>query len=626
MADVESSSARTWAWAAVALTWLVVFECVRVLFPLLYQVRETAGSLTTVVIALVVFAAPGLGGPLARSLGVRTTFLLSVGVLVAGRVAMGFVRPIPLWIAAVATGLGLIAVALEIGARRLSGVALAAAVFVGLSADAVVRGGFQTWDAAWRPGALPVVEALAVGAGLLLCARAARGIGSGSADSFGAGAVFVGPFLLLELLFLQNPAFAASATGLSMSGAVALVLLGDVVAIATIATGRATSIERTVAAMLVVAGTAVLAIGEGASAGVALPLTQAGVAVVLASAFARGSRGGRTTARCGLAAALGLVIFVGLAFAYQIQIENPLPIPRATWVLAAAALLALAVVRAPSAVGVPGADREPVPWRVAVIPLAGLVVVPGALALGAPKTLPAPTGSRPIVLVDWNVHSTVNADGQIDPEAIARFVEAHHADVVVLQEVGRGWPISGEVDVAEWLSRRLEMPYAWAAAADGQFGNVVLSRFPIERASAVDLPYGDGPQQRSYVFAVLDAGAGRTLSVFGTHLQDGDRPDTNAEQIRTLIQDWGGASATVIAGDMNQQPTDPNIELFSAAGLVSAQDAAGLSGASTARDPNFPGDRVDWIFTAGDIGLSGFQIFPDPASDHLPLVVGLSLG
>ena len=56
---------------------------------------------------------------------------------------------------------------------------------------------------------------------------------------------------------------------------------------------------------------------------------------------------------------------------------------------------------------------------------------------------------------------------------------------------------------------------------------------------------GEGPQHRSYVRVVLEVSPGRTLTVFGTHLQDGDRPATNAAQIRTLLRAWGREPATM---------------------------------------------------------------------------------
>jgi endonuclease/exonuclease/phosphatase (EEP) superfamily protein YafD len=58
---------------------------------------------------------------------------------------------------------------------------------------------------------------------------------------------------------------------------------------------------------------------------------------------------------------------------------------------------------------------------------------------------------------------------------------------------------------------------------------------------------------------------------------------------------------------------------------VSVQDAVGDPGASTAREPEFPGNRVDWIWVSDDLTPSDFAIVPNRASDHLPLVVTVRL-
>jgi endonuclease/exonuclease/phosphatase family metal-dependent hydrolase len=228
--------------------------------------------------------------------------------------------------------------------------------------------------------------------------------------------------------------------------------------------------------------------------------------------------------------------------------------------------------------------------------------------------------------MDWNIHSAMNGSGQLDPEAIAREAERRDPDVLILREVPRGWAISGSFDMAEWLLARLDMPYRWAAAADGQFGNLVLSRLPIRSVRSALLPYGAGPQHRSYLLVELDAGGGRTATVVGTHLENKEGTPTRANQIGTILRTVKGRLSTVIAGDMNMQPGDADVALFTQAGFASAQDATGHGSESTARDPNFPGDRPDWIFGASEVTFADFQIVRNEASDHLPLVVTVSLG
>jgi endonuclease/exonuclease/phosphatase family metal-dependent hydrolase len=163
------------------------------------------------------------------------------------------------------------------------------------------------------------------------------------------------------------------------------------------------------------------------------------------------------------------------------------------------------------------------------------------------------------------------------------------------------------------------MPYVYAPAADRQFGNVVLSRLPILWSKGVFLPQIDGAQRRSYLLAEIDIGQGRSVTVIDAHLEGEDRD--HAAQVKRLLAAWGGSPHTVIAGDMNMQPDDPDRARFDESGLISAQDSAGQGGVSTAAEPRFPGDRVDWIFGPADLSLSEFHIGRTRASDHLPLAV-----
>ena len=606
-----------------ALTAFAVFEAVRILFPLLFAVRESSGSGLAVGIAFLAFLAPSLAGPLHRVAGNHAALLLAVAVLAAGRLGFTFVRPIPVWLAAVTTAAGLIALTLELRAARAtpeSSSAFAIGVLVGLSADTVVRGAFLSWDAAWRTGLVPTVVTLAIAAGLVAFAMVDRG----EADEepsfrYALPAALLGPFLMLQLQFVQNPAFVASGTGLALPAASALVLLGDALGIAAviwIGTGRVSAAPRVLAAAIALGGTVTLATANGALVAVALPVTQMAAVGLLAAGLAHWLEipTYATAWRTGLASTLGMVAFVALAFAYQIHIDVPLPVPRPAWPVLAAAALALAGARSRRV--------EPTPrWRALwVLPLAGLAL-PLTLSVTAPALCEAPGDGSPVRVLDWNLHGAVDGEGQVDPEAIARLIETQAPDVVVLQEVARGWPITGTVDMAEWLSRRLQMPYAWAPAADDQFGNVVMSRFRIEEAEVIALPYGEGPQHRSALRVVLDAGFAEPFTVIATHLQNGEHPSTNGAQIEVLLDTWGGGATTIIAGDMNVQPTQENAALFTDAGLVSAQDVTGHGSSSTARDPNFPGDRVDWIFGSSDLVFSEFSILESEASDHLPVLV-----
>jgi endonuclease/exonuclease/phosphatase family metal-dependent hydrolase len=246
-----------------------------------------------------------------------------------------------------------------------------------------------------------------------------------------------------------------------------------------------------------------------------------------------------------------------------------------------------------------------------------------ALARPGLNTLAA-TGTS-LRVMTYNVHAGgIDQDGQLDPEAIARVIEVQHPDVVALQEVVRGWPGPGSIDLAEWLSHRLRMAYCYAPAADGQFGNVLLSRLPIQGHVAVSLPRVKAAMQRSYLVTTIEIGAGQSITVIDAHLE-GARSD-HPEQVESLVDRWGHGRHTVIVGDMNMQPTNPDVSIFTAAGLVSVQDRLGRGSQPTATRPKFPGDRPDWIFASPDLSFSGFVIGSISPSDHRPLAVTVNLG
>src|SRR3989304_5564568 len=76
-----------------------------------------------------------------------------------------------------------------------------------------------------------------------------------------------------------------------------------------------------------------------------------------------------------------------------------------------------------------------------------------------------------------------------------------------------GWATTGTTDAVAWLSNRLEMPYVYGPAADGQFGNAVLSRFPIVDWAVGELPKSSGSRPRGSPLSLLDIGRGDTVRV-----------------------------------------------------------------------------------------------------------------
>jgi endonuclease/exonuclease/phosphatase family metal-dependent hydrolase len=593
----------------IAVTTAVLAGVLRAAFPPFGHLAATSGGLTVSAAILIVCLA-GLLAPAVRAVaGPRGLLLAGVGGLLVVRLAMQALSPAP-WSAFAGAAFGMLALtALYETARGLSGTGFAVAVVGGLTADTALRLAFGTWDPAGRSGVLPWLACLVlVGAGALALVRQLRtslieAPAIGWRDALGAAAL--GPFLALQVLVLASPAFAASSGWLSLPVAGAVVLGAQALTLAFLSSGLAVA---AVPGGVCVFGGTLLGVGAAAVTGrygltgwVAVAVIVAGQVlsawllavacrVPLRRGGFRGRRGdvpvepgradtGGRAWRIDLGAALGGLLIALVLLPYQSHYAAPLPLPNK--VLPGAAGIALGLLSAIAA-----ARGGPLPgksWARALGAGAGallLLIVPAVYAVTAPAASRTAAQPGTFRLVAYDINQAVDGGGRLDPEGVARVIEAQHADVVALQEVGRGWPLSGTADVGSWLARRLGMRLVWGPAADHQFGNAVLSRLPVKATGTGRLPVGAGPQARSYVWARVDTGGGRTADVWSVDVQHGaDRTQTRLAEIGKLLQVWSGAPRTVIAGDLNATEGGPEANSLTAQGGL-REAGGGVSGRS----------------------------------------------
>lgn len=624
--------------AAVAAVFVVTVELLRAAGPLLDRAAGDVGIPGAAALAALIFAAPVLVGVPVAVLGPARTAVGAVAALAVLRLAAQAQQPPTLVVVGAGAAAGVAALLLVVR-RAPSGVAATTGVLLGTAADLAVRAGYGSWDPIFRPGALPwlpvvVVLAVAVGAVAAFRPRVQRPAGR-------AGAL--GAYLALYVLAFGSAPIVAAQAGVALPLAAAFLLATAGAAAELVrrlrllgATGAIPEPDRWYAGSLALLG---LAAGVAAAYWLTGPAVLAGVAVagpaaavLLARALTRRPGPARRRSRwrvargyavAGLAAGLGYVIPV---LVYQVHYDLTFPFDNRLVLLAAAVGLGVAGVgiRPPAR----DADRRPLlSWPAAVPVAAGLaLLVPAMVALTAPEVPPAGQTGAAVRVLSWNVrYGQDYATGAPEVAEVADAIEAADPDVVLLQEVGRGWPIGGGVDLLEWLSRRLAMRYEWAPAANGQFGNALLTRLPVSDVATARLPYGQGPMERSYVAATLRLDGGRALRVIGTHLQHRkENTATRLAQSEALLAAWDGAPRTVVAGDFNFWPTWPEARRWAGAGFVSAQDVTGHSGEFTSPTDD-PDNRVDWIFGTPDLTFSDFAILTGvTTSDHFPLVVTVS--
>jgi len=305
-----------------------------------------------------------------------------------------------------------------------------------------------------------------------------------------------------------------------------------------------------------------------------------------------------------LALAIGWLVFVGTAFGFY-----------AFWAYLPAVYAATAVV-AVAALLVPGGALPA--WRALPIALVPIVVGVPLLALLLTPQSPAVEDPRNTFRVmTYNIHQGFNAGNVPSLDNLVDVISRESPDVLVLQEVVRGWMIDEQHDALGVLAERLAMPYVFGPNIGDLYGNAILSRFPMTDVKRIH--FAVQPSARHQPRGAVGVRIGDVLIVT-THLDDiADSSSIRQEQVRTILREWDGEKIAIIAGDMNAEPGDLEMSLFSEAGYGDLAEPAGPT--TTMDDPQ---KRIDYIWGIGVIGSSPHTVMALGASDHRAVVVNVT--
>ena len=506
------------------------------------------------------------------------------------------------------------------------------AVLLGLSADTALKGVFGTMELSWAQGASAsaVVWLLLVGHGVLLW-RLSRGRGLGPQGALpGSGVPYlaVGPALALQMLLFQNLAQQTVLIGWPPPAVYAWILASNLVAIAVAValTRRDRLLPRPLQALLGALLVALVAAEwSGVPAAVALTAGQIVIAVALVSIVsgARASQTAPTRARLGSSGAtwlgVGMVAMLALLFIYYANYSTGVLVPREVVGPLAAALIGLAALRA----GLAGrATRAPVA-RAAVVPALLLLVLPLIYLATWEEVDPASGQGFPVRVMSYNVHQGFDVDGRYAIERMAEVIEAESPDIIALQEVSRGWVVNGSVDMLVWLSQRLGMDYVWGPAADSVWGNALLSRFPIIAFENYPMPNNDAIRlDRGFLTARVDLGGGEVLDVVSTHFHAGSADSAiRVPQAMAVLEVVDPERTTVLIGDLNAPPGDPEMLLLERAGLNDAFVVSGATGEGFTYRADRPRRRIDYVWLSPDLQARAFSTYDSRASDHFAVTV-----
>lgn len=245
----------------------------------------------------------------------------------------------------------------------------------------------------------------------------------------------------------------------------------------------------------------------------------------------------------------------------------------------------------------------------------------GLLSLAGCATSPA---NRPAFRVlSYNIHHGEGIDGKIDLERIAALIKENNVDIVALQEVDKGVERTARRDFPKELAQLTGMHVYFdrnIIYQGGDYGNAVLTRFPIKKKKNTHYKMLREGEQRGVLQLVLDV-HGKDLLFMDTHIDY--RPDDaerviNADELEQIVAK-AGKMPVILCGDFNDVPgsrTHQKIKKF----LSDTWELVG-HGDGFSIPAEKPTSRIDYIWISEQsIQPLKIEVLKSQASDHLPVL------
>jgi endonuclease/exonuclease/phosphatase family metal-dependent hydrolase len=238
------------------------------------------------------------------------------------------------------------------------------------------------------------------------------------------------------------------------------------------------------------------------------------------------------------------------------------------------------------------------------------------------------TQASTLRIATYNIHRCRGLDGRTRPERICAVLSSIDADVVALQEVVGAGPHGG--GQAEEIGAALGMGWIMSSARllrGHQFGNVVLSRFPIAAHVEHDLSWKTcEPRRLQRVDVGID---GSTLHVYNVHLGTALLERRHqAERLAAIVSDRHVPGPKLVLGDFNEWMKGLVTTMLSA--RLNSVDLRNFLRRRRTYPGVFPLLHLDHIYYAGRVEVVGIELprtrLALVASDHLPLVADVRVG
>lgn len=248
------------------------------------------------------------------------------------------------------------------------------------------------------------------------------------------------------------------------------------------------------------------------------------------------------------------------------------------------------------------------------------------------SSVPQKTESRaPVQLrvMTYNIQHGAGMDRKIDLLRTAAAINAEHPDIVALEEMDKGTARTDRRDLTGELAEMTHLTGYFSNNCNfegGEYGNAVLTRFPILMAMNTHYNMIRPKEQRGIIQMILDVG-GHKLLFMATHIhyrKENEERLLNIAQIKEIIKQYPGLPV-ILCGDFNDFPDTPVHKAMSEA-LADTWELIGKGNGWT-----FPSDkpdhRIDYIWISPDKSVQPLKAWvPDTqASDHRPFVADFLL-
>jgi endonuclease/exonuclease/phosphatase family metal-dependent hydrolase len=237
-----------------------------------------------------------------------------------------------------------------------------------------------------------------------------------------------------------------------------------------------------------------------------------------------------------------------------------------------------------------------------------------------PPSGPLPDGGEAVRVLSYNIRSQRD-----DREALVRVVRACAPDLVCVQESPRYWRPEGQ---ASWLARRTGT-VVLSGGGRTAAGPLLLGGLGVRLLRRADrlLPKHRGLHARGFATAELRIGRAVPFALTSCHLSV--EPAERLGQFRLLPEQSLGLPHSVIGGDFNAHPEDPDWRELAEC-YQDGWATAPWGGEYTSR-PGDPFQRLDAVFASPGIEVlaCGVPALPRAdllaATDHLPVLAVLRL-